>query len=86
MRWKPNEYEQALIEAIEEAERCCEGDLELDLFEDGWFAMDYRREYEAALPINLPKYNEPLITKETAQKYNIDVIKCCDYCDIYFIG
>lgn len=85
-KWKPNEYEKALIETIEEAKRYCKGELELDLFEDGWFAMDYRKDYEAAIPINNNKYDKPLITEETAQKYNVDVRECCDFCDIYIVG
>ena len=89
--WKPNEYEQKFIEKIEEAKRYCKGELELDLLEndifgDGWYAMDYREELEGAFGISSDKYNKPLITEETSQKYNIDVIKCCDYCDVYYVG
>ena len=85
-KWKPNEYEEKLIEAIEEIKEYCKGELEFDLFEDGWHAMDYRESYEAAFSINSDKYHKPLITEETAQKYNIDVRKCCDYCDIWMVG
>ena len=84
--WMPNKNEQQLILKIEAAKRHCKGYLEFDLFEDGWFAMDYREEFEAAVPIDSEKYDVPIITEETAQKYNIDVRKCCDYCDIYIVG
>ena len=86
-KWEPNEYEKALIEAIEEAERYCKGELELDLFDDGWYAMDYRSEYEAAFFIDENEcIKKPLISKETVQKYNVNVIKCLDYCDVSYVG
>ena len=91
MSWKPNEFEQKLIEKIEEAKNYCKGELELDLFEndmfgDGWYAMDYREDLECAFSINSTKFDKPLITEETAQKYNVDVRECCDYCNVYYVG
>lgn len=88
---KATKYEQQFIEKINEAKQYCKGDLELDLFDDdtygySWYAMDYREEWEAAISINNKKYDEPLITEADAQKYNIDVKKCCDLCHIYYVG
>lgn len=89
--WTPNEYEQKLIDKIEEAKRYCKGELELDLFEndmfgDGWYAMDYIESSGGAFSINSIKYNKPLILEKTTQKYNIDVRKCCDYCYVAYVG
>ena len=86
-KWKPNEYEWALISAIEEAEKYCKGELEADYIDDGWYAMDYRREFEAAFSIEENGYDKnPLISNETIKKYNVDVEKCFDYCDIDYVG
>lgn len=89
--WTPNEYEQELIDKIEEAKEYCKGELELDFFEDdmfgdGWYAMYYREDLECAFSINSAKYDKPLILEETTQKYNVDVRKCCDYCDVAYVG
>ena len=86
-----NVNEREFVTKIEEAMRYCNGDLELDLFDDeaygyGWYAMDYKKEYDAAFPINNKKYDKPLITKEDAEKYKINVQKCCDYCNVYYVG
>lgn len=81
--------EAELIQKIDEAKEFCVGELELDLEERdtggyGWYARDYRRDFEAAMLISNDKYNEPLITEEVAQKYSIDVTAICDLCDIYY--
>ena len=88
-QWTPNAKERILIEKIEVAKRYCKGELELDLFEndefgDGWYAMDYREDLECAFPID--QYEKPLIKIQTTHKYNIDVRKCCDYCDVAYVG
>lgn len=86
-KWRPNEYEEALIKVIKEAETYCKGELEIDLLEDGWYAMDYRPEFGAALAILENGYlSKPLISKETVEKYNVDVRKCFDYCNIAYVG
>ena len=91
--YKFNEYEKALIKVIEEAQEYCKGELELDFYNDheeehlnGWYAMDYRPEYESAFFIHENGYGEkPLISGETADKNNVNVVKCCDYCDISYV-
>lgn len=81
-----NEYEKALIAAIEEAEKYVKGELEMNCQDGDWFAWDYRKEYEAAFPIEVKEYNEkPIITKDAINNHNIDVIKCFDYCDVYYV-
>ena len=85
-KWKPNEHEEKLIEVIEEAKKYCNGELELDNFDGEWYALDYRADLEQALSIDKAIYNIPVITDEVAQEYNIDIIKCCDYCDVSYVG
>lgn len=85
--WMPNKNEQQLILKIEAAKKYCKGELEFDLFEDGWFAMDYREDFEAAFFIEENQcIKKPMITEEDARKYDIDVIKCLDYCDVSYVG
>ena len=84
---KFNEHERSLINVIKEAKRYCKGELEIDLLDDGWYAMDYREEYESAFFIEENGYNEkPLISEETIKKYNVNVRKCFDYCDVSYVG
>ena len=85
-KWKPNEYEEKLIEIIEEAKEYCKGELELDNFDGEWYALDYRADLEGALSIDNEKYNDPVITDEDAEEYKVNIIKCCDYCDISYVG
>ena len=78
--------EKDLITALNEAQKYVKGELEL-VCEDGkWFAADYREELNYSLPTEIAPYNTPLITEETASKNNIDIIKCCNECGIYFVG
>ena len=84
-KWTPNEYEEKLIKIIEEAKEYCNGELELDNFDGEWYALDYRADLEGALSIDNEKYNTPVITDEDAKEYNVDVIKCLDYCDVLYV-
>lgn len=88
-RWDNRNYsekEKEVIALIEEAKKYVKDELELHLQEDGWYALDYRSDYEAALPIENDKYNKPLITEEYAKENNIDVRACCDYCGVWYVG
>ena len=85
-KWIPNEYEEKLIEIIEEAKEYCNGELELDNFDGKWYALDYRSDLEGAFSINEEKYCNPIITDRHAKEHNVDVIRCCDYCDISYVG
>jgi len=80
-----NENELQFIERIEEAKRYVKGELELDHWSDGWFAMDYREEFNQALSIDTKKYDKPIITDNDAENKKIDVVKCCEYCGIYYV-
>ena len=80
-----NENEKKFIEEIEEAKKHAKGELELDLIEGEWFAMDYRSEKEGAFFFEDDKYSKPLITEEEAKEKNINVIKCCDDCDVSYV-
>ena len=84
-KWYPNEYEQALMNVIEEAKVYCVGELELDHFEDGWYVMDYREGFEAAFVIS--KYStRPVISDKTVRKHRVDVRRCCDKCGVAYVG
>ena len=47
---------------------------------------DYRADFEAAVPIESQIYDLPLITVEEAERKGIDVIKCCDECDVAYVA
>lgn len=77
--------EAMLVHILEDAKHYCKGELELD-YEDGmWFAMDYRAELEGAFPIEDRWFNDMIITEKEAKERNIDVIKCCDMCDVSYV-
>jgi hypothetical protein len=83
-----NENEKKFVAALKEAEKCVKGELELDYeFENGeWFARDYRGDLEGAFSIEAEQYNEPIITDKEAKEKGIDIIKCCDACDIAYVA
>ena len=52
-----------------------------------YLGKHYKRlPFEIVYAIDNDKYDKPLITEEFAGLYNIDVRKCCDLCDIYYVG
>lgn len=81
-----NENEKKFIDILKQAMRCVKGELELDNFDGEWFAMDYREDLEGAFPIEIKPYDKPIMTDEEAEEKSIDVIKCCDECDISYVG
>ena len=81
-----NENEIKLIAMIERAKSYVKGELELNCLDGKWLAMDYREDLEVALPIEEEPYNKTLITDEEAEEKGIDIIKCCEMCDIYYVG
>ena len=81
-----NENEIKFIAMIETAKSYVRGELELDNFDGEWFAMDYREDLEGAFPIEIKPYDKPIITDEEAEEKGIDIIKCCDECDISYVG
>lgn len=81
-----NKNEKLFIDLLEEAKRYCKGELELDCWDNEWYAMDYRAELEGAVQIEADVYQLPLITVEEAERKGIDIIKCCDECDVAYVG
>lgn len=81
-----NENEKAFIERLEKAKSFVKGELELDNVDGKWFAMDYRVELEGAFFIEMKPYDKPLITDEEAEEKGIDITKCCDACDVSYVG
>ena len=81
-----NKNEKLFIDLLEEAKRYCKGELKLDCVDDEWYAMDYREDFEAAMPIESNIYSLPLITVEEAERKGIDVTKCCDECDVAYVA
>ena len=79
--------ETDLIETIEFLKAYVSGELEMDLEHDGWYAKDYREEYEQAYPIKHPNYaDNPVITVKEVEENRIDVRKCCDKCNVAYVG
>lgn len=81
-----NNNEKMFIDIVNEAKRYVKGELELDCVDGKWYAMDYREDLEGAFPIEANQYNEPLITDEEAEHKGINIIKCCDMCDVSHVG
>ena len=86
LNMKLNKNELKLVEMIKQAENYVKGELELNLSDGGWYAMDYREDLGGALPIEKSEYYLPLITEDEAEIKNIDVRACCDACGIYIVG
>lgn len=80
-----NNNEKIFIDIINEAKRYVKGELELDCVDGKWYAMDYREDFECAFPIEARGYNSLLITDAEAEARGVDIIKCCDVCDIYYV-
>lgn len=86
-KWIPNEYENALINVIQEAERYCQGELEVSKENDGWYARDYKENFGGSFVIDKNGYDtKPLISNETVKKHKVNVIKCCKLCGVYYVG
>ncbi len=81
-----NENEKLFIKAINEAKRYVNGELELNCIDGDWFARDYREELGGAFPIKANGFNVPFITEEEVENLMIDVVKCCNECDIAYVG
>lgn len=79
-----NDNEKKFIDIINEAKRYVKGELELDCLDGEWYTMDYRADCECALWMD-GIYELPLITVEEAERKGIDVIKCCDECNVAYV-
>lgn len=80
-----NETELELIENIQSAESYVSGDndLEIDFYNDGWYAYEYNGDQ------SVPLYDystEPLVTDEEIEKCNVNIYKVLDYCNVYYCG
>ena len=84
--YKLNNDEKRFIEILEKAKRYVKGELELDCDDGKWYAMDYRKDFECAFPIEAKGYDLPVITDDAAKRHGIDIIKCCDKCGIAYVG
>ena len=81
-----NSGEEQLIKIIENAKGYCKGELELDLVDGVWIAMDYREDLEGAFHIGAKGFNERIISISEAENRGIDVRRCCDECGISYVG
>lgn len=77
---------KVFIEIIEDAKKYAKGELELDLVDDVWVAMDYREDLGGAFPIAAKGFNSKIITVSEAKKCKVDVRKCCNICGIAYVG
>lgn len=80
-----NKRELELIENIQAAESYVSGDndLEMDFYNDGWYACEYNGDESRIMD---SYSNEPLITNEEIEKYNVNIYKVLDYCNVYYCG
>ncbi len=80
-----NKRELELIENIQAAESYVSGDndLEIDSYNDGWYACEYNGDESRIMD---SYSNEPLITNEEIEKYNVNIYKVLDYCNVYYCG
>lgn len=81
-----NDKELEIISRINEAKMHVSGEIELSKENGNWYARDYKEDLDGSFIINNSKYIEPLITEEEIKDYDIDVEKCCNYCDSYQVG
>lgn len=81
-----NDNEKKFIAMLEKAKAYVNGELELNCNDGEWYAMDYRENWECAVPIEVKPYDKPLITDENAEENNINIVKCCEACGIYYVG
>ena len=80
-----NKRELELIDDIKSAESYISGnnDLEMDYYNDGWYAHEYNGDQ------SIPLYDystKPLITDGEIDKYNVNIYKVLDYCNVYYCG
>ena len=80
-----NKRELELIDDIQSAESYVsrDNDLEMDFYDGGWYACEYNGD-ESKIMDNYS--NEPLITEEEIEKYNVNIYKVLDYCNVYYCG
>lgn len=83
---KFNEDEKILIGILQNAKRYVKGELELDLVDGMWIAMDYRKDLEGAFPIDTKEITGRIISKSEAKALGINVQKCCDECNVLYVG
>ena len=81
---KFNENEKEFITKLKNIMPFVKGELELNCCNGDWYAFDYREELSAAFPME--RFNLPLISDKMAKIMNIDIVKCCDFCDVYHAG
>ena len=84
--YKMNENEKVFTETLRMAERYVKGELELDNFDGEWFAMDYRKEFECAFPIEIAPFDKPLITDEEAEQKGIYIEECAEAVGAWIVG
>ena len=81
-----NDNDKKFCDMLNEARRYVKSELELDCVDGKWYAMDYIEDFECAFPMEAKPYNKPIITDEEAEEKGIDIIKCCDECNIAYVG
>lgn len=83
---KLNKNEKIFVNKMEHTMKYCKGELELDLESEMWVARDYREDLEGAFPIDVKGFDDEMISISEADNLGIDVRKCCDYCNISYVG
>lgn len=85
--WIPNKNEIAIIRLIEKAKMFVLGTVEINYDEEreAYFVKDYRKGLGASVEIDEKYSNVPILTKEHEKYFDINIQKCCDYCDVYYV-
>ncbi len=58
-------------------------EMEIEHIGNGWFVYKYSQEHQEATPTDLI---EPIITDEEAAEHRIDIIKCLNAYDCYYVA
>lgn len=83
---KLNNNEKEFITILKKIMQQINGELELNCINGKWYAMNYKEDIKCASPVEVSVCNQPLITTEIAKNKNINIIKCCNNCDVFYVA
>ena len=83
-----NRKELQIINMINQAKAwiSCGCELEIDLFNGGWYCMEYNAKRGEAIPMDYYIYKLPIITDQEADDWHVDMHKIFDYCKVAYCG
>lgn len=78
-------YQDIILNAIRNAQSVVEGELELNLKHDGWWAMDYKENLGGSFLLN--NYNDgPIIPNEMIKNLDVNIRTLFDNWSILYVG